>query len=182
MAVAFPEETLAALDRLRGEYPDGRSLLIPTLKLAQAEFGHLSAEVLAYVADLLDVPESVAAGVATFYHNFFTDSCGRHVIQVCRTLSCELAGGREIANRFKELLDIDLGETTGDGLVTLRSTECLASCGTAPAVLIDDDYFEQLDSAACDEIVRALRAGERPPGGSGVPGGEPEAGRKGSGA
>jgi NADH-quinone oxidoreductase subunit E len=173
--MAFRKETLAAIDRLREEYPDGRSLLIPVLKLAQEELGHLSPEVLAYVGDLLDVPESVAAGVATFYHTFFTQPCGRHVIQVCRTLSCELAGGREVANRFKELLEVDLGGTTDDGLVTLRSAECLAACGTAPAVLIDDDYFEQLDVSACDEIVRALRAGEQPPGGSGVPGGEPHA-------
>lgn len=172
MPVTFRKETLEAIEQMRGEYPDRRSLLVPVLDLAQEEFGLLSREVLEYVGELLEIPEAAVAGVATFYHNLFTGEKGRHVIQVCRTLSCELSGAREVANRFKEILGVDFGGTTVDGLITLRAIECLASCGTAPVVLIDDDRYERFALPACEAVVKALRAGRRPEGGSGVPGGE----------
>jgi NADH:ubiquinone oxidoreductase subunit E len=175
MSLEFSAEALKSLEAARLEHPEPRSVLITTLKLAQEEFGHLSNEVLAYVASELEIPGSIVAGVATFYHNLHTRPRGKHVISVCRTLSCELAGGLEVAARFKELLGIDFGETTGDGLITLVSAECLACCGTAPAVQVDYDYFEGFRPEQCEEIIGALREGRRPPGGSGVPGGWPDA-------
>jgi NADH-quinone oxidoreductase subunit E len=172
MPVSFPQKTLEEIEELRREYPESRSVLIPVLKLAQEEFGHLSAEVMSYVGELLEVPASVVAGVATFYHNFFTASHGTHVIQICRTLSCHLAGAAEVSRRFREILNIESGGTTEDGLITLREVECLAACGSAPAVIIDGDYFEGFEVGRCQQVVDDLRAGRRPEGGAGVPGGE----------
>ena len=172
MDLSFPQETLRAIDTLREEYPESRSVLIPVLKMAQEEFGHLSPEVMAYVGELLEVPEPVVAGVATFYHNFFTSPHGRHVIQVCRTLSCHLAGAAEVSRRFYEILGVEANGTSDDGLFTIREVECLAACGTAPAVIIDDDYHEGFLPGDCQRVVDDLRAGRRPEGGTGAPGGD----------
>ena len=140
MALSFPQKILSAIDDLRGEYPDPRSVLIPVLKMAQEEFGHLSPEVMAYVGELLEVPESVVAGVATFYHY--------------------------------EILGIEAGGTSDDGLITVREVECLAACGTAPALIIDDDYYEGFEPRDCQRVVDELRAGRKPEGGTGTPGGD----------
>jgi NADH-quinone oxidoreductase subunit E len=171
MSAAFTEERLAEVETLRETYPDQRSALIPVLKMAQEDFGHLSAEVVDYVAGLLDVPAPVVAGVATFYHNLHTSERGRHVIGVCRTLSCQLGGAAEVSRRFCELLDIKPGGTSADGLITVTEVECLAACGTAPAVMVDDEYHESFAAADCERVVDALRAGKAPDGGSGIPGG-----------
>jgi NADH-quinone oxidoreductase subunit E len=173
MPLQFSAETLQVLETAREQYMEPRSLLIEALKLAQSEFGYLSNEVLSCVASELDLPESVVAGVATFYHNYQTRPVGSHLITVCRTLSCELAGGREVAEKFKELLGIEFGETTEDGLITLLSAECLACCGTAPAVQVDFDYFEAFQPEMCEAVIEALREGRHPGGGAGVPGGWP---------
>lgn len=181
MTPAFSEPTRREIARLREVFPDHHSLLIPVLKLAQAEFGHLSTEVMALVGAELGLPTAQVAGVATFYDNLSTEPVGRHLIRVCRTLSCRLAGAGEVIDRFCELLGIEPGQTTPDGLITLKSVECLACCGTAPGVMVDDDYFESFRPEDCARVVEALRAGRVPEGGSGVPGGpvgEPaEAGR-----
>jgi len=174
MPLQFSSHALQTLETARRDYPEPRSLLITALKLAHDEFGHLSKEVLRYVASEVEIPESIVAGVATFYHNLHTRPRGRHVISICRTLPCELAGGLEVADRFRKLLGIDFGETTEDGLITLVSAECLACCGTAPAVQVDYDYYEGFQPEQCEGIVKALREGKRPEGGSGVPGGWPE--------
>jgi NADH-quinone oxidoreductase subunit E len=171
MPPTFSEQTEARIARLKSAYPDPRSLLIPLLKLAQEEFGHLSGEVLALTAAELDLPVSVVAGVATFYDNLYTAPKGRHVIRVCRTLSCSLAGAGEVVAGFQRVLGIAPGETTPDGLISLRTVECLACCGTPPGVMIDDEYYESFQPQQCEAVVTALREGRTPPGGSGVPGG-----------
>ena len=171
MPLTFCEPTRARIAQLRSEYPDPRSLLIPLLKLAQEEFGHLPREVLALVGSELHLPESVVAGVATFYDNLYPAPKGRHVIRVCRTLSCSLAGAGEVVASFQRVLGIEPGQTTPDGLITLRTVECLACCGTPPGVMIDDEYFESFQPEQCEAIVTALREGRTPAGGSGVPGG-----------
>ncbi len=173
MSLQFSAEAQQALDTARAQYPETRSLLIEALKLAQKEFGYLSKEVMSCVASELGFSESAVASVATFYHNYRTRPAGRHLITVCRTLSCELAGGREVAGKFKELLGIDFGETTEDGSITLLSAECLACCGTAPAIQVDFDYFEAFRPEMCEKVIEALREERHPEGGAGVPGGMP---------
>ena len=171
MPPTFSERTRTRIERLRPDYPDPRSLLLPLLKMAQEEFGHLSREVLALVGAELGLPAAVVAGVATFYDNLYLEPPGRHLIRVCRTLSCALAGSGEVMEGFSRVLGIEPGRTTPDGLITLRAVECLACCGTPPAVVIDDEYFEAFRPERCDEVVAALRAGRFPEGGAGVPGG-----------
>lgn len=174
MPLELSKQSRRVLEDMRADFPDSSSLLIPAIKLAQSEFGELSKEVLAVVASELVIPESVVAGVATFYHNFHTGGVGRHLISVCRTLSCELEGASEIMRRFEELLGIKAGETTEDGLITLQSVECLACCGLPPAVQVDFDYFESFKPQQCEEVIEALREGCHPEGGAGVPGGIPD--------
>ena len=171
MAPAFSEPARREIARLREAYPDHHSLLIPVLKLAQAEFGHLSTEVMALVGAELGLPAAQVAGVATFYDNLSTEPVGRHLIRVCRTLSCRLAGAGEVIDRFRDLLGIEPGGTTGDGLITLKTVECLACCGTAPGVMVDDEYYESFRPEDCERVVAALRAGRTPEGGAGIPGG-----------
>jgi NADH-quinone oxidoreductase subunit E len=172
MPPAFSETTRQKIARLQEAFPDHHSLLIPVLELAQEEFGHLSTEVLTLVGSELGLPTAQVAGVATFYDNLFTAPKGRHVIRVCGTLSCRLAGAGEVIDRFRELLGVEPGQTTPDGLITLKTVECLACCGTAPGVMVDDDYFESFRPEDCASVVAALRDGRVPEGGSGVPGGE----------
>ncbi len=171
---SFSQQARERIEAMRAEYPDARSLLIPVLKIAQKEFGHLDDETMDYVGSVLDLPRSVVAGVATFYHNFHVRPRGKHLVSVCRTLSCELGGAREVSRRLQELLDIRPGETSEDGLVTLHEVECLACCGTAPAVQIDFEYFESFSPEQWEDVIAALKAGEWPEGGSGVPGGPVE--------
>lgn len=171
---AFSQHSLDRIETMREEYPDERSLLIPVLKLAQEEFGRLDREVMAYVGSILELPEPVVAGVATFYHNLHVGPRGKHLVSICRTLSCELAGAGEVSRRLQQLLDIRPGETSADGLITLQEVECLACCGTAPAVQIDFEYFESFSPDRWEEVIAALKANEWPEGGSGVPGGPVE--------
>jgi NADH-quinone oxidoreductase subunit E len=176
MSSAFSEETRAQLDALRNQFPDARSVIIPALKAAQREFGHLNEQALDAVGAYLDLPRPVVAGVATFYHNFHLQPRGRHIIGICRTLSCELAGAAEVSRRLQELAGVRPGETSADGLLTLREVECLACCGTAPAVQIDFDYYEGFSADRWPQVLEDLRAGRKPEGGAGIPGGPITAG------
>lgn len=173
MALEYSQESRQALDVMRAEYPSLRSVLIPALKLAQKDHGSLTREVIALAAAEAGVTEAVAAGVATFYHNLNTGKVGRHLIMICTTISCRLAGASEVVSRFEELLDISIGETSEDGLISLLAVECLACCGNSPAVQVDFDYFESFQPEQCEAIIEALRAGRHPEGGMGVPGGDP---------
>lgn len=173
MALEYSPESRRALEAMKAEYPELRSVLIPALKLAQNDHGSLTKDVIALAAAEAGVTEAVAAGVATFYHNLHTGPVGKHLIMVCTTLSCQLAGADEVIARFEELLGITLGGTTDDGLISLIAVECLACCGTPPAVQVDFDYFESFQPEQCEGVIEALRAGRHPEGGAGVPGGDP---------
>jgi len=176
MPLEFSQESRQALDSMKAEYPELRSVLIPALKLAQKDHGSLTKEVIALAAAEAGVTEAVAAGVATFYHNLHTGPVGRHMIMVCTTISCQLAGADAVVSRFEELLGLTIGGTTGDGLISLIAVECLACCGNSPAVQVDFDYFESFQPEQCEGVVEALRAGRHPEGGAGVPGGDPVTG------
>ena len=110
------------------------------------------------VTSSLDVDSSVVAGVATFYTMYHLEPVGRHVIQVCCTLSCSLMGAEALVKRFEQKLGIHVGETTKDGRFTLKKVECLASCGTAPMLQVNEDKFlENLTEKDVDRIVDSLK-------------------------
>jgi NADH-quinone oxidoreductase E subunit len=157
MTVKFSEESLKEFDRIVARYPHKNAAMLPVLYLAQKEFGYISAEVMGYVAEIMGVPVARVLGVVTFYTMFNMKPIGRHHIQVCRTLPCALAGAERITEAIKRKLNIGLGETTADGRFTLTEVECLASCGTAPMMQVNDDYYENLTEKTVGEILDRLK-------------------------
>ena len=133
------------------------SAIMPALWLAQERFGFISQDAVDLVARSLDVDSSVVAGVATFYTMYHLEPVGRHVIQVCCTLSCSIMGAEKLVKRLETKLGIHVGETTKDGRFTLKKVECLAACGYAPMLQVNEQKFlENLTEADVDKIVDSL--------------------------
>ena len=160
--VAFSDDVLIEIQEILKHYPDKRSAILPVLNIAQREFGWIDEPTMVYVAELLDLTPPKVFEVVTFYTLLNQKPVGRYLIQVCRTLSCALVGGDDLISYLKRKLDIRVGETTPDGLFTLRTVECLASCGTAPMMQINDTYYENLSREKIDRILEGLRNGEQP--------------------
>ncbi len=157
MAVEFSPDTFKKFEETVGRYPKKEAAMLPVLYLAQQEFGYLSTEAIEYVARLMGQSPAQVHGVVSFYTMYNMKPIGRHHIQVCRTLSCALAGAEKITDFIKNKLAIDLGQTTADRRFTLSEVECLASCGTAPMMQINDDYYENLDEKKVTEILESLK-------------------------
>lgn len=157
MAFEFSPETLKQFDEVVSRYPEKKSAILPVLYMAQKEFGHLSQEAIEYVANLMDIPAARLYGIVTFYTMLNMRPVGRHHLQICRTLPCALRGSERITNHIKNKLGINLGETTPDGKFTLTEVECLASCGTAPVMQINDDYCENLSEEIIEKIFENLK-------------------------
>jgi NADH-quinone oxidoreductase E subunit len=153
----FSPEALKRFEAIVARYPKKEAAMLPVLYLAQEEFGYLSEESIAYVAKLMDQSPARVRGVVTFYTMLNTKPVGRHHIQVCRTLSCALAGAEKITRYISSNLGISPGETTADGRFTLSEVECLASCGTGPMMQINDDYYEGLTEKTVGEILKSLK-------------------------
>jgi NADH-quinone oxidoreductase E subunit len=156
MAVQFSSGALEELQRILGKYPVKRATIMPVLWLAQKEFGHLSAEVQQYVADLLGFPLAWVSGLASFYTMYYKKPIGRYHLQVCTNVSCMLRGSDDILRVIEERLKVGLGQTTTDGKFSLDEVECLASCGTAPMMQVNDDYHENLTPRSTLELIERL--------------------------
>ncbi len=157
MALEFSPETYKKFEETVRRYPKKEAAMLPVLYLAQQEFGHLSAEAVEYVAKIMEQSPARVQGVVSFYTMFNTEPIGRHHIQVCRTLSCALGGAEKITALIKRTLGIEPGQTTADGRFTLSEVECLASCGSAPMMQINDDYYENLTEEKVTEILDKLK-------------------------
>ncbi|MEI7660551.1 MAG: NAD(P)H-dependent oxidoreductase subunit E [Bacteroidota bacterium] len=158
--VAFSRATLEKIQQLILRYPEGRqkSALLPVLHMAQEELGgYLSVDVMDYVASLLGIEPIEVYEVATFYSMFYLDKMGNYVIEVCRTGPCAISGGEKIMEHLREVLQVRPGETTGDGLFTLKEVECLGSCGTGPVMQVNNGYYEHLTPGRVDKILDELR-------------------------
>lgn len=158
--IKFSDETMAVFNKITARYPENRrkSALLPALHLAQAEFGGwLSPDAMDYVAGLLNIQPIEVYEVATFYTMYNLRPVGNCVIEVCRTGPCWLRGAEDIVNHIEKKLNISEGETTSDGMFTLKTVECLASCGTAPMMQIGEKYYENLSCEAVDGILSNLR-------------------------
>jgi NADH-quinone oxidoreductase subunit E len=156
-SVAFTAPQLEEVRRLQGLYPDRRGALLPVLHLAQETFGWISLEVEEYVAGLFDLSPAQVHEVVTFYTLFHREPTGRHVVAVCHNLSCHLAGAQGILALLKQRLGIEVGDTTGDGRVTLQAVECLCACEAAPMAQVDDRYELSLTPDKVDRILEGLR-------------------------
>ena len=159
----LPEELVAKFDRELAEvlkrYPPDRkgSAMIPALRIGQRLFGHASPAVQALAADRLGTSPSRAEEVATFYVMLETHPTGRHLVEVCTNVSCSLSGADQLYAELRRRLGVEGGGTTTDGRITLREVECLGSCGTAPAMLVDEEMHEQLTPQKVDRILGELK-------------------------
>jgi NADH-quinone oxidoreductase E subunit len=153
----FTPEQLAEVRRLQGLYPDPRAALLPVLHMAQETFGHIALETEEYVASLFGLSPAHVHEVVTFYTLYFRAPKGRHVVSVCWNLSCHLAGAPRILEHLKTRLGVDVGETTGDGRVTLLAVECLCACEGAPMMQVDDRYELTLTPEKVDRVLQELR-------------------------
>ncbi|WP_127131818.1 complex I 24 kDa subunit family protein [Pseudoflavitalea rhizosphaerae] len=159
--VQFSDEQLKKVQEIVARYPDGKqkSALIPVLHLAQETFGGwLSAETMDYVASLLKLEPIEVYEVATFYSMYNLKPVGRYVFEVCQTGPCMVKGSDDIIDYIKSTLGIGVGETTTDGLFTLKTVECLGACGYAPMMQLGKHYREHLTKQKVDDIIAELRA------------------------
>lgn len=156
----FNEQQLAEFNRLVSRYPQGKqkSALLPVLHLAQESFGNwLSEETLNYVAELLQLKPIEVYEVATFYSMYNLKPVGTYMFEVCQTGPCMLRGSDDIIKYIEEKLSIKPGETTADGLFTLKTVECLGACGYAPMMQLGKHYREHLTKEKIDAIIDECR-------------------------
>jgi NADH-quinone oxidoreductase subunit E len=161
MDIVFSPEKITRVNELIARYPDGKqkSALLPVLHLAQEEFsGWLDVPVMDYVAGLLNIEPIEVYEVASFYSMYNLKPVGKHLFEVCQTGPCMLNGSDDIIEYIKEKLDIKVGETTADGLFTLKTVECLGACGYAPMMQYGKTYRELLTKEKVDAIIEECRA------------------------
>src|SRR3954469_5048914 len=151
-------ETLRAIDEVITHYPVKRSAVLMLLHAIQEDAGYISAEAIEWIAAKLGLEPINVYEVVTFYPMFRQKPIGRRHIKVCRTLSCALTGGYKVCDQFQKEFNCHTGEISADGEVTIDFVECLASCGTGPVVLIDDDLHERVDSAKVKALSAKIRA------------------------
>ncbi len=141
--IKFSEAVVAEYRETLSRYPTRQAALIPTLWMAQREFGWISPQAELYVARLMELPPAHVHAVVTFYTMFHRKPVGRFLIDVCTNLSCRLRGADEIVDCIRRKLGIEPGQTTADDRFTLGTVECLASCGTAPMLQLNQDRFHE---------------------------------------
>jgi NADH-quinone oxidoreductase subunit E len=156
------DETKKRFNELVKRYPEKRSGLIPILHEVQAEAGYLSPEAIEWVAGYFGLSAADVMSVASFYDMFNLEPVGKHMIYVCHNLTCALLGAERLVRHLEDNLGVRMGETTPDGLVSLKRMECLASCGSAPAIQIDGIYYERMTTQRLDELLEKLRDGRLP--------------------
>jgi NADH-quinone oxidoreductase subunit E len=157
MEFALSAEREKQLEELVSRYPNKMAACIPVLHLCQeANDGWVSPDVIDFVASRLDLSTAHVQGVVTFYTLFNRERPGKHQVWVCRTLSCALRGADTLLAHCEKKLGVKPGGTTADGRVTLRTAECLASCGTAPMIQVDRDYHENLSVEELDRVLDRL--------------------------
>lgn len=159
--IKFSDESFALVQKLMKRYPEGRhkSALLPILHIAQAEFnGWLSAPVMDYIAGIMKIQPIEVYEVASFYSMFNLKPVGKCIIEVCRTSSCWLLGAEDVIKHIEKKLNIKVGETTDDGMFSLKGVECLGSCGTAPMMQVGADYYENLTLDKVDNLLQGFKS------------------------
>ncbi|MCU0438400.1 MAG: NAD(P)H-dependent oxidoreductase subunit E [Raineya sp.] len=158
----FSEQRLKEVQEIISHYPEGKqkSAILPVLHIAQTEFGWMSANVMDYVAQLLNIKPIEVYEVATFYTMFHLEPVGKYVLEVCRTGPCMICGADEIFEYLKKKLGVELNEVSADGRFTIKAVECLAACGGAPCLQVklkSEDgiykYYENLTPEKIDELI-----------------------------
>ena len=153
MAFTLTAEREEVANQLIKRYPVPRAACIPILHLCQQQEGWISPHAIAFVAEKLGMSTSQVLGVVTFYTSFYQERVAPNVISVCRTLSCDLRGAKIVQEHLEKKLGCHPGGTSKDGKFTLKKAECLAACGQAPMVQINDEFYENLTLAKLDQII-----------------------------
>ena len=151
-------ETLRQIEEVIPHYPTKRSATLPLLHLIQEDIGYIPQEAIEWIAAKLELQPINVYEVVTFYPMFRQKPIGRRHVKVCRTLSCALMGGYKTCATFEQEFNTHLGEISPDGEVTIEFVECLASCGTAPVVMIDDELHEKVDVAKAVALSSQIKA------------------------
>ncbi len=173
MSFTLSDDQEKVVDELIARYPTKTAACIPVLHLCQEVQAWVSPDVVEYVAGRLEMSTSQVTGVVTFYTMFHQEKVAENVVWVCRTLSCELRGGKTIQEHLERRLGCGAGGTSRDGKVTLLKAECLAACGYGPMIQLNDEFHEDLTTAKLDAIldgigVAAMPADAPPPAGTGA--------------
>jgi NADH-quinone oxidoreductase E subunit len=159
-AFTLTPERLAELDRLLTRYPPDRkrSAVLAALYLVQDQQGYLTASAIRHVAPILDLTPAEVEDVASYYVMFFKEKVGKYVLQVCRTLSCALAGAERVTEALSEKLGVAPGETDASGMFTLLEFECLGACDRAPVVMMNNEHWhERATPESCVKLVDDIR-------------------------
>jgi len=157
MEFKFSEENLKKIEEIVKKYPVKKPAVMPTLYLAQEQNGWISGEVMQEVARVLDMHPEEVLGVVTFYTMYYQKPMGKYHIQVCTNVSCMLRGGYEIYDQVKSKLGLGHMEVSEDELFSVEEVECMGSCGTAPMIAVNEDYYENLSKEKVEEILESLK-------------------------
>ena len=155
--IQFSEQELQTIENLKTRYLKPDSVILEVLYLIQEKYGYISQEGMKYAAELVGISEEQVFGVVTFYTMFNTKPIGKYHLQVCTNVSCMLRGAYELLEKLEKELNLKKGEISSDGLFTISEVECLGSCGTAPVVQINEDYYENLNEEKLLQIIKELR-------------------------
>ena len=159
----FDSKDLEEINKITARYPEKQAAVLPVLWYAQDKFGHTEPAIQKLVAETMDIPEAHIHGVVTFYSQFYEKPMGKHVLDVCTCLSCQVCGGYDILHYLEEKLGIKAGQTTSDGQFSLQSVECLGACGYAPMLQVTNDkYLNFLTKEKVDKLIEDLKSGKKP--------------------
>ncbi|MGB8953644.1 MAG: NADH-quinone oxidoreductase subunit NuoE [Candidatus Aminicenantales bacterium] len=156
MSPEYSPELKKKVEELVARYPEKEAALLPVLHLVQREKGSISAEEEQWVARLMGIPPIQIREVVTFYTMLHQKPLGKYHIQVCSNLSCSLLGAERLIDYLKEKLGIEIGETTADRKFTLSEVECLGACEQAPCMMVNLDYYGNLDKKKIDQLLKSL--------------------------
>jgi NADH-quinone oxidoreductase E subunit len=155
--LALTQENLKRIEDLKTRYPTSKAALLPTLWIAQEQYGWISEDTMKEVASILGIPFGQVLGVVSFYSMLHRKPVGKFHLQVCTNISCQLLGAEKLADYLCKKCGVKLGETSADGRYTVSEVECLGSCGTAPMMQINDEYYENLTKERIDHILLRLK-------------------------
>ncbi|MBC7784400.1 MAG: NAD(P)H-dependent oxidoreductase subunit E [Burkholderiales bacterium] len=151
-------ESLKAVlrDKYFPRYPSKRAVLLPALHLLQHEYNWLPTQAVQEIAEFLEIAPAEALDTASFYEEYWLKPKGKYLLQVCRSLTCELCQSEQLRDHLSQKLNVDPGETTADKRFTLVELECLGACGTAPVVMVNEVLHENVTTDRLDQIIAAL--------------------------
>ena len=156
MEFKFTKENLERVEQETKKYPVRKPAVMAALYIAQEQNGYINFEVMKEIANILGITAEEVLGVVTFYTMYHQKQMGKYHIQVCTNVSCMLRGGYEIWNQVKEKFGIDHLEVTADQKFSLEEVECMGSCGTAPMIAINEDFYENLSKEKVEELLESL--------------------------